>query len=276
MRLGSAADETSYSRVADPEEGLATCGFAHFRDAFRNSARAFDAANAVVGTALPLQDCALLEIVGDFVIPPADGGPSRDFQTLHFDFGVPLHPVRATDVARFTALFVTPGARHVQARTRLVPLGELLAQRSWASPDELLRRFIDYGVSHGAWDSSLGYTEGSLARIVEAASGETPVLPSVSEQTDFLCGNEFASTDAELEFFQARGLSVPDVAIEVDLRPGELLVFDNLLLAHGRRGVRQPGELRQRVFGHTAAAPDCQKTIRDRVLAAFRASSYAP
>jgi hypothetical protein len=45
-----------------------------------------------------------------------------------------------------------------------------------------------YGDSHGAWDNSAGYVEGSLARIVEAALGWTPALPSVKEDPEFLCG----------------------------------------------------------------------------------------
>ena len=49
---------------------------------------------------------ARLAVVGDFVIPPPDGPPSRDFQTLHFHFGLPLAPVAPADVARFTALHV--------------------------------------------------------------------------------------------------------------------------------------------------------------------------
>lgn len=32
-------------------------------------------------------------------------------------------------------------------------------------------------------------------------------------------------------------------------QPGAVTIFDSLVLAHGHRGVRQPGELHQRVFG---------------------------
>jgi hypothetical protein len=61
--------------------------------------------------------------------------------------------------------------------------------------------------------------------------------------------DEFTSLAAEIELFADRELQLEPVEIEVWLRPGELLVFDNLALAHGRRGTRQPGELNQRVFG---------------------------
>ncbi|MGH2831250.1 MAG: hypothetical protein ACRDK2_00605, partial [Solirubrobacteraceae bacterium] len=59
------------------------------------------------------------------------------------------------------------------------------------------------------------------------------------------------------------------VEVEVHLHPGELLVFDNLALAHGRRGTRQPGELNQRIFGHPALSVEGQVRLRDRVLDMF-------
>ena len=59
------------------------------------------------------------------------------------------------------------------------------------------------------------------------------------------------------------------MAIEIRLPPGQLLLFDNLELAHGRRGIRRPGELHQRVFGHRALAVAGQLELRDPALAAF-------
>ncbi len=210
-----------------------------------------------------------LAIIGDFVLPPADGPPSRDFQTLHFDFGLPLIPVLPADLARFTALHIPAGMAASAAATRLVPLRPLLGGRAWPNLAELVRRFDVYGRSHGAWDDAAGYAEGSLARIVEAAFGRTPMLPSVKTHPEFLCGNEFSSLADELEFFEQRGLRLDAVEVELSLRPGEMLIFDNLLLAHGRRGVRRPGELNQRIFGHRALAVEQQVDIRDGVLAAF-------
>jgi GNAT superfamily N-acetyltransferase len=117
--------------------------------------------------------------------------------------------------------------------------------------------------------SAEGYVEGSLARIVEAAAAERPpTLPSVKAEPGFLCGLEFDSLSAELAFFARHGLRIDDAEIDIDLQPGELLLFDNLVLVHGRRGRRQPGELRQRVFGHRLQPAD-QRKLRDRVLTAF-------
>ncbi len=233
--------------------------FAHLQDAW-------SAARDLIETAAGAD--ASLAVLGDFVIAPPDGAPARDFQTLHFDFGLPIAPAASADVARFTALHIAIHAPASDAATRLVPLRSLLACGSWPDHDELLGRLASYGHSHGARDDS-GYSEGSLARIVEAALGRTPVLPSVRAEPDFLCGTEFATISEETDFFTQRGLRVDVVGIEVCLRPGELLVFDNLALAHGRRGVRRPGELNQRVYGHRALSAEAQVEVREQVLAEF-------
>ena len=141
----------------------------------------------------------------------------------------------------YTALHVPADVAGVQAVTRLVPLAALLRQRSWPPPAELVDRLTCYGRTHGAWDDDRGYVEGSLARIVEgAAAWRSPCLPSVKVESGFLCGLEFDSLVAETAFFERHGLHIDDVEISIDLQPGELLLFDNLAVAHGRRGRGSP------------------------------------
>ncbi len=246
-------------------------GFVRIGEGFRTADQAFEVARSLVEARCGEENLGPLSIIGDFVLPARDGGDTRNFQTLHFDFGLPLDPRVDQDVARYTALYVIDGAVAVSAATRLVPLNALLEQRAWPPHEELLTRLLAYGRTHGAWDDSRGYVEGSLARVVEAAAGSEPRLPSVKAEPDFLCGLEFSELRAELAFFERHGLRVEPVTIEVTLRPGELLVFDNLALAHGRRGTRAPGELRQRVFGHRRLDPAAQCEVRDRVLSAFSA-----
>jgi hypothetical protein len=83
----------------------------------------------------------------------------RDFQALHFDFGLPVHPQREQEVARYTALFVPRSACGVTAVTRLVSLRALLGQHGRPERTTLLRNLISYGESHGAWDDADGYSE---------------------------------------------------------------------------------------------------------------------
>jgi hypothetical protein len=248
------------------QDARGAAGFVRGLGPFAAREDAWSAARMIVDQASPEPG---LEVIGDFVVPPLNGPPSRDFQTLHLDFGLPLVPVVPGDVARFTALYVTADAAPSNALTRLVPIRALVARRRWADRDELVRRFAGYGHSHGAWDDAAGYVEGSLARIIEAALGQQPVLPSVKTHPEFLCGAEFTTLAAETEFFAWRGLHLESVQIEVCLRPGELFIFDNLALAHGRRGTRRPGELNQRVFGHPGLPVDEQLQLRNQVLDGF-------
>ena len=232
------------------------------------------AASEVIAARRAADGCHPVAVIGDFVLPPMGGKASRDFQTLHFDFGVPLDPSVAQDVGRYTALHVQADFERTSARTRLVALPALLGQRSWPARAELLARLAAYGRTHGAWDDAHGYVEGSLARLVEAAAG-SPLLPSVKEEPGFLCGMEFDSLLAEVAFFEGHSLRLEAVEVEVGLSPGELLVFDNFALAHGRRGTRQPGELRQWIFGEKSLSVGGQVELRERVLSAFEQQAAA-
>lgn len=250
-------------------------GFVWIRSAADTSAAAFAKSRELIEECTASKDQVAPCVIGDFILPPHDGEASRDFQTLHFDFGVPLRPLRDQDVARYTALFVSRSAVGVTAVTRLVPLDTLLDQRRWPDQATLLANLIAYGESHGAWDDEEGYCEGSLARVLEGAAG-TPRLPSVKSTPGFLCGMEFDNLAAELSFFRCLGLDVEAVQVEVPLRAGDLLVFDNLAVAHGRRGCRWPGELHQWVYGHRSLPPAAQRLCRDHFLAAFGERQSAP
>jgi hypothetical protein len=261
--------------VTDACSALRESGFVWIRSAAETPAAAFARSQELIEECAASNDQVALSVIGDFILPPRNGEVSRDFQTLHFDFGVPLRPLREQDVARYTALFIPRSVARVTAVTRLVPLDALLDQRRWPNQATLLANLIAYGESHGAWDDQDGYCEGSLARVLEGAAG-APRLPSVKATPGFLCGMEFDNLAAELSFFKSLCLDVEAVQVEIPLRPGDLLVFDNLAVAHGRRGSRAPGELHQRIYGHRSLSPTAQRALRDRFLAVFGGRQLAP
>ena len=82
----------------DRADALMQAGVAHLSGPFPDSGQAFDAARAVIEAIDIHQRFPALETIGAFVISPVEGPPSRDFQTLHFDFGLPLDPARRADV----------------------------------------------------------------------------------------------------------------------------------------------------------------------------------
>jgi hypothetical protein len=265
----TAAHEHDRATVADAAvdeqlRALTTDGYVHVRGCALDEWSAFATARQLVDAAANRSGISPLAVVGDFVLPP---GPTRTrgFQTLHIDFGLPLDLRVVRDVARFTALHVPMDRGRPTAVTRLVPVVGLFAQRTWPSFVELLERFAAYGATHGAWDDTSDYAEGSLARIVEAADAE-PSLPSVRTEPGFLCGMEFDDVRAEIAFFARHGLRVTEVQRDVRLDAGDLLVFDDLVVAHGRDGSRAPAELRQWVFGHRGLDVTAQRALRDRWL----------
>ncbi len=252
----------------DHLQQLGHVGFAWIREGVADAEQAFEVAHALVNARCAADGVAALRLIGDFVLPPPGGQESRAFQTLHFDFGIPVDPKVDHDVGCYTGLYIPQGFGRVSAVTRLVPLARLLAQRAWPCESELLDRLVAYGKTHGAWNDDQGYVEGGLARVVEAAAG-APALPSVKVDVGFLCGTEFDSIEAELRFFERHSLRVDGVQVEVPLSQGELLVFDNLAVAHGRRGTRRPAELHQWVFGETLGVAR-QRELRSHLLACFQ------
>jgi hypothetical protein len=149
--------------VDDHLQQLGQGGFAWIRDGLADAAEAFEVARALVDARRAADGMAALRLVGDFVLPPPDSQKSRDFQTLHFDFGIPVDPQVDHDIGRYSGLYIPMGFGRVSAVTRLVPLARLLAQRAWTCESELLARLVGYGKTHGAWADDQGYVEGSLA-----------------------------------------------------------------------------------------------------------------
>jgi hypothetical protein len=197
-----------------------------------------------------------LSVVGEFTIPPPSAG-RRDFQALHLDFGLPVVP-GASDVARFTALYIDRDRARTTAATRIVPLRTLFEQRAWVKPELLLERLRRYGDANAP-------VEGILARLVEAADG-SPTLP---RSGDALCGLELDSLAHERAHFASRGLDLDAVEQRILLRPGELLLLDNLATAHGRLGLRKPLELHQLCVGFRDLDGAEQSVLLRRVLRAF-------
>jgi hypothetical protein len=199
-----------------------------------------------------------LEVVGKFTLPPP-GVLQRDFQALHIDYGVPRLAGPPVAVARFTALYLD-SALGSAAATRIVPLRRLLSQRSWPASEVLAGRLCDE-----AGDGDL--VEGILARVIEAAD-QSEDLPD-KDADGFLCGMEFLTLDEEQRYFARHGLSLAAAEKEIVLGSGQLLLFDNIAVGHGRRGRRNPGELHQLCIGFGSLDLIGQVALLNRFLSAF-------
>jgi hypothetical protein len=242
---------------------LAEQGVVRVRGSCPESAAAWTAAFRIAACAREIDPlCAGLpglEVVGDFTLPPP-GVVQRDFQALHIDYGVPKLAGPPVAVSRFTALYLDPYRPGSGAATRMVPLRALLSQRRWPARAVLADR-----LSHDARDGAV--VEGILARIIEAAD-QSKDLPAI-DADGFLCGMEFATLEQERAYFARHGMQLADVEQEIVLSPGDLLLFDNLATAHGRRGRRHTGELHQLCIGCGSLDLTGQATLLDWILASF-------
>jgi hypothetical protein len=200
-----------------------------------------------------------LEVVGEFTLPPP-GIVQRDFQALHIDYGVPKLAGPPVTVSRFTALYLDQDRAGSGSATRIVPLRPLLGQRSWP-PRAVLAERLRRDTTGGA------LVEGILARIIEAAD-QSLDLPDPNAD-GFLCGMEFPTLDEEHRYFARHGLRLAEAEEEIVLSSGELLLFDNLAIAHGRRGRRGPGELHQLCIGFGSLDLTSQAHLLDQFFAGF-------
>jgi hypothetical protein len=253
--------------TAVPAGALIGRGFARVPGRWPDRLAAWQTAVAIAACARdrdPL--CAglpALEVVGEFTVPP-QGLVQRDFQALHIDYGLPKLGGPPVAVSRFTALYLDPGRAGSGSATRIVPLRPLLGQRSWPA-----RAVICERLCRDAGEDSL--VEGILARIVESADQSRDLPP---QDTDgFACGLEFATLAEERRYFAEHGLHLRAAEEELVLSSGELLLFDNLLTAHGRRGRRHSGELHQLCIGFPSLDLPGQTMLLDRILTAFDAPS---
>lgn len=242
---------------------LARHGLVRVPGRYECSAEAWRSAMVIAAGARRLDpwcvDLPELEVVGEFTVPPP-GTVQRDFQALHIDFGLPRLGAQPVAAARFTALHHAPDQPGSDTATRVVPLARLLGQRAWPARVALMERFR----CSSAGDDPV---DGVLARIVEAVD-QSIDLPAKNAD-GFLCGMEFASIEDERRYFARHGMRLEAAEEEIILDRGELVVFDNLSIAHGRRGARRERELRQLCIGFRSLDQADQAKLLKCVFGSF-------
>ena len=214
-------------------------------------------------------------------IPLCETFVASDFQSLHFDYGLPILPRRCQPFYGAVALYMPPDSEGSSAETRIVQLKRLNGAFSFPRHGCPVRRLRAYAVANG--DGWRRPTRGNTGRI----SIFLRFLDAIDERRRFasLIESDSASfvrdatkdvstaaSDLERECGLLRTFGIDMEAIEQRFRlsPGDMLLLDNTLVVHGRNGRRRPREIWQMLFGVSNLKPS---QVRHIVRAAVQAAT---
>lgn len=200
------------------------------------------------------------------VLPPKRIPSCREmtgatFQALHFDFGAPLHRPegeRQFDCS-FVAIYRSPDGPDASAETRVVQVADLVCAMAPGDRIAISSRLPTYAARHSdGWSEPEPHRTGRiacLARFLDCLNPQ-PELDHFFDQGTwawFRDGEPSPAGADELEreraWFARWGVPLVDLEHRARLRPGDLLIVDNVRCAHGRVGPRTLGEVHQIIVG---------------------------
>jgi hypothetical protein len=209
------------------------------------------------------------EFLDESWIPPA-GGDRNPFLALHFDYGHPLFPHAATEIYLLVALYAPQSTVTTGAATRILRVKDCSPQLQWGSPGDIEGRLRSYASSHGSswdWETDSGNRTSCFARILDALSATHQLTnfrktPRERWYEVSKAGHEFETVAEESAFYAGHGVALESVERRIVLRPGQLLLLNNVTTVHGRLGPRRPQELFQFVLGARRVPAENATVIR--------------
>jgi hypothetical protein len=212
---------------------------------------------------------------------PGSDDTTRNFQCLHFDGGIPLLVNSPQDLVLFTALYLPKTGTPSSASTRFIDLDAITQQARWGTLPHLEDRLTTYWKNLGSswnWDDDRSYKESCFARIVDAFSGTEELTnfrktPQSEWSKASREGNEFGSIEDESAFFKRHGIEIEAVAKSIKLQPGQLILFDNTRMVHGRVGRRKKHEIFQMSYGLKNVSEDASREFATQFLLSFAVPS---
>lgn len=190
---------------------------------------------------------------------------------MHFDLGHPLFPRHPADLCLYVALYLPADGRPSAAATRVAAIDAFRRTGGWGSVAGIERRLRRYAQSHGSswdWEGDSGHRVSCFARIIDALCAPHRLTNFRTTPRDrwyeaSAAGHEFQSLEAERAYYASCGIVLGDIEEQVVLRPGQLLVINNVRSVHGRVGRRVPGEVCQFVVGARQVAPGNASVLRE-------------
>lgn len=179
-----------------------------------------------------------------------------DFLALHHEMGLPFASTEQKNTLYLVlALWAPPDSQISPTVTRLLHVSHFLAAKN-----NILESIHSYAKKYGEGDPN--YNSGRLsatARLLDAFYKPFELTHMIDERISEWMqprpGPEF-----EKEFFAKRGINLKDFEVNIQLKAGQLLIIDNTLVAHGRRGYRRAEEIFQFHYGvENAGLKELQK-----------------
>ncbi|RJQ19973.1 hypothetical protein C4580_04785 [Candidatus Woesearchaeota archaeon] len=170
--------------------------------------------------------------------------------SLHFEMGLPVIPVEETTrVHALLCLHIPKNETASEVKTRLLPIDGLLAGRA---VEEALTNYVKkYGAGWNGHNSGRILCAGQL---LDAAAGKSELsymrehrIAEWFNQDEN--GNVQDGRVNERAFFRKHGIVLSEREKSFVLQQGDLLIIDNLRVAHGREGRRPAEELVQLLYG---------------------------
>lgn len=202
------------------------------------------------------------------------------FVALHFEMGAPLIAIDdQTTVCSLMGLYFPHDSEPNEVRTRTLHLGGLLSSHRWPDEREVEDALKFYAENYG--DGWGDYSTGRLscvARLLDGAvsDNELSFMKSFKE-TD--CFNRSADGEwvdgyqEEIDYFLSHGFLIETWEKRYTLRPGDLLIIDNLRVAHGQIGQREPEEIYQFIYGTNRATAFDVDQLRRQLVSTLKTLS---
>lgn len=241
-------------------------------DGFASIAAARTALDALIGGLdtgrLPLFAGMIerMQLAKQDAIPVCEDIVQTGFQALHYDMGMPFLAEQPQALYTISALYRPMESEpNPLAKTRIVSIPTLLSQAHVADRKTLETRLRAYIRTHGdGWTTPTAHNTHRLAifaRVIDALTGQNKLADKIDTMIgqcfdyDHGKGGEYG-LQQEHNFFKDAGFDLSLVEEQIILKPGEMLVFDNMRCVHGRIGQRRKRELINFLYGVKEAKAD--------------------
>lgn len=188
------------------------------------------------------------------IIPVCDDSVETSYQALHFDMGQPIDTTEPQLMFHIIGLYFPADKAPSTAKTRALTLRGLLKDKKWGGKKRIEKKLLSYvGAFGDGWDDINTRRLSCFARVIDAVSGTTELAnyrdKTMAQWFRDPSKNGYKSMHNEHMFYKLRGLPVDTLEEHIQLKPGQLLVIDNMRTAHGRIGKRNAREIYQFMFG---------------------------